>query len=815
VWLFVLLAIAPAMAQSVSGAAGRVVSDTGAPVAQATVVIRHASGHDAGVRVTTDASGAFAIDVPASARGDLVADVSAAGFFALTGQPIALDGGELRLVLSPIRDFSETVSVSPHASPVDLDQNGSQQTLSGSELLDVPFSGSGSVKAGMTTLTGVVSDAFGGIHVNGAPESETLFLLDGFNIADPLTGIVDPRVTIEAVRAITVHSGPYSAEYGRGSAGVVDIVTNTGDDRVRYSATDFVPTLSYEKGVRVQSWTPRLTVSGPLMPRAWFTNGITAEYDTSVVNELPRGADTTTGKRITDYLHTQFNPSASNVLYASALGSATETDYVGLGPLDPISTTLDYGAHQWLANVRDQQFLRNGVSFELGYGSNHTFVHERPQGRAPFVSSPSGRTGNNYFDTRQNASRDQFLGSVSLPTLRTGPRLNNMSTHQIKTGIDLDRRAYDQDTTRGTLAFLDAAGKPIRRMSFEGDGVLSVSAIDAAAYVQDAWRLRPDTLVQLGVRADWNDLVHGWSASPRLGIAWSPGGARDTKLSGGYAVTHDVPRLQLFTAPRDQTQVSIFYPPYGDGSQPVRATFIVPEARDLQTPLTQTWSVTCDQRLPRSIYLRAQGLRRRQDHGLAYAGAPRTDRDTIYTLANQRTEAYDAGEISARQTFKRQYGWMAGYTRSSARSNAVLRISPDDYFFVTDNHGPLSWDAPHRFVSWAYLPTFREPWAFATLLEYRSGFPFSAANNAGAVVGPVNGERFPTYFSLNIDLERKIRFKGNLWALRAGLVNATNHFNPDTVNASIESAAFRQMSGGQRRLLEFRVRWLGRLTASK
>jgi hypothetical protein len=803
VWRFVLLilAVAPALAQT--AITGRVVSDTGAPVAHATVAIRRASGDDAGVRATTDAAGAFTIDLPAGEA--YVADVSAAGFFALTGQPVALDGSaELRLVLSPIRDFSETVRVSPHASPVDLDQNGSQQTLSGTELLDVPFSGSGSVKAGMSTLTNVVSDAFGGIHVNGAPESETLFLLDGFNIADPLTGTVDPRVTIEAVRAITVLSGPYSAEYGRGSAGVVDIVTNTGDDRVRYSATDFVPTLGYDKRVRIQSWTPRLTVSGPLMPRAWFTNGLTAEYDTYVVNELPRGADTVTGKRITDYLHTQFNPSPSNVLYVSALGSATGTDYVGLGPLSPISTTLDYRAHQWMANVRDQQFLRNGVSFELGYGSNHTYVRERPQGHAPFVSSPSGRSGNSYFDTRQTASRDQVLASVSLPPLRTAS-----TPHQIKAGVDVDRRGYDQNTTRGTLAFVDAAGKPIRAMALEGSGALSVSAFDAAAYVQDAWRVRPDTLVQLGLRADRMGLVDGWSASPRLGIAWSPRGARDVKISGGYAVTHDVARLQLFTAPQDQTQVSIFYPPYGDGAQQVRAWFVVPA--ELETPRTQTWSITWDNRLAPSLYLRAQGLRRRQDHGLAYVGGPRTDRDTMYVLANQRTEGYDAGEVSLRQTFRRQYGWMAGYTRSSARSNAVLRISPDDYFFVGDNHGPLSWDAPHRFVSWAYLPTFREPWAFATLLEYRSGFPYSAANNAGAVVGPVNGYRFPNYFSLNIDLERKIRFKGNLWALRAGLVNATNHFNPDTVNGSIESTAFGSMSGGQRRLLEFRIRWLGRL----
>jgi hypothetical protein len=860
VWLLILLAgMAQMPAAPVTHVTGKVVSDTGAPIEHAIVSLTtRAAGTaaaaapstsatatagspapaaaDGGVgisiRATTDASGAFALDVPA--RGAYLVDISASGFFTLARQPVSIGdtgagSGGLRFVLSPIRDFSETVSVSPHASPLDLDQNGSQQTLSGSELLDVPFSGSG-VKAGMTTLTGVVMDAYGGIHVNGGPESETVFLLDGFNLSDPLTGTVDPRVTVEAVRSIAVLSGPYSAEYGRGSAGVVDIVTNTGDDRLRYSATDFIPTLGYEKGLRIESWAPRLTVSGPVLPgRAWFTNGLTTEYGTYVVNELPRGADTTSGTRVSDYAHAQVNVAPSNILYASALASVGETDRVGLGPLDPVSTTLDLRGHQWLANIRDQQFLHSDAVLDFGYGSNRTFLRDQPQGHAPYISTPSGRSGNSYIDSEQTSSRDQFLASLSLPTLggrrsSSGGASAGAGTHQIKTGLDLDRRGYAQQSNRGTLSLLDAAGRPVRTVAFEGSDALSVSAFDAAAYVQDAWRVRPDTLLQLGVRADWNGLVRGWRASPRLGVAWSPFGASagtngggNTKISGGYAVTHDVARLQLFTAPRDQTSVSTFYPPYDTGLQTVRTIFVVPDAGALDVPRTQTWSLTWDQRAPHGLTLRAQALHRRQDHGLAYVGTPHTDRDTIYTLANQRTEAYDAVEVNARQTFRRQYGWMAGYTRSSARSNVLLRVSPDDYFFTEQGaatQGPLAWDAPHRLVSWAYLPTFREPWSIAALLDARTGFPFSVANNAGAIVGPLNGHRFPSYFSLNVDLERRIRFKGNLWALRAGLTNATNHFNPDTVNAIVDSAGFLQFSGGQRRLLEFRIRWLGRLAAA-
>src|SRR5262249_48005274 len=160
-------------------------------------------------------------------------------------------------------------------------------------------------------------------------------------------------------------------------------------------------------------------------------------------------------------------------------------------PLDPLSTTVDDRTYQALVNVRDQQFLHNGLAFEIGYGTNRTSLRERPQGQAPFVSTPFGRTGNSYLGTTEHASRDQLLVNLSLPTrehLIAG-------SHQLKVGIDLDRRGYDQDASRGMLTFLDAKNQPIRTMTFEGEGSLSASAFDAAAYVQDAWRVRPDTLL--------------------------------------------------------------------------------------------------------------------------------------------------------------------------------------------------------------------------------------------------------------------------------------------------------------------------------
>jgi hypothetical protein len=195
---------------------------------------------------------------------------------------------------------------------------------------------------------------------------------------------------------------------------------------------------------------------------------------------------------------------------------------------------------------------------------------------------------------------------------------------------------------------------------------------------------------------------------------------------------------------------------------------------------------------------------------LVYAGTPQIDAPSLYGLANTRTESYDSAEVSVRGNFGPEYSWLASYTRSSTRSNAVLNPMPDDYFVAPNNIGPLSWDTPNRVILWAYLPTFRKKWAWATLLDYRTGFPFSAANNAGTIVGPVDSYRFPAYLEWNVDLERRLRFHGQMWALRIGLNNITDHFNPDSVNGTVESSQFMQFYGGQRRALVFRTRWLGR-----
>jgi hypothetical protein len=801
--IFVAFLAAPAGAAQVR-LSGKVVSDTNVPLGNATVSVRAQPPASGAIRAITSASGAFSIDLPHA--GDYLVDVECSGFFTLSDRTVSvLDSGtELTLVLNPVREYSESVQVSPRTSPVDLDQNGSAKTLSGAELLNVPYADSPGLKDSLPTLPGIVQDAFGGIHLNGAGQNQVLYTLDGFNIGDPLSGRFDPPVSVEAVRSIKTLSGAFSSEYGRGSAGVIEVVTNTGDDTFHDSATNFLPVVVNQKGLRIAGWNPRFSLSGPLARgRAWFMNNFIPHYGQSVVPELPSGQDTSTDTRFSDYFHAQINIMPSNILYGGILGSRSSASRSGLSALDPPPTTVDVGSGQWFFSVRDQQFFTAGSVLELGYASNHTSLRLTPQGHNPYISSPTGRSGNYYLDGSQHSSRDQVIMNLYLPTFGFA------GAHQMKTGIDLERIGFDQDITRSGIAFLDSRQQEIRSIFYGGNGSLSKSNWEAASYVQDNWRVHRSLLLQVGARLDWDRILHDWSASPRLNAGWSPRGMENTKVSGGYAITRNEIDLRLFVRPEDQYPISRFFPPYGSGNQDVRSIFVIPD-QHLSNPRYETWNVTLDHRWPANLDMRIEGLRRRTSNALAYAGTPHTQADSIYTLANGRTESYSLAEISFRQTFGKEYGWLAGYVRSSTHSSAVFDAAADDYFIAANSAGPRGWDAPNRVVSWAYLPTFRRKWAVSYFLEYHTGLPFSASNNAGIIVGPVNSYRFPDYFNLNLDIERRIRFASNLWALRIGCDNITNHFNPSGVNGIIESSQFGQFNGGKRRALTLRIRWLGK-----
>ncbi len=786
--------------------AGRVTNDTNAPVTNATLTVRSSRDVTFRKRAFTDASGNFGLQLPS--EGDYLVDVEAVGFYTLKDRAVSLEPGqpELTIILNPVREFAESVDVTSSSGSIALDQTATEQTLTGAQMIDIPFPVTHDLKTAMRALPNVVQDNRNSIHVNGGAENETLFLLDGFNINDPLTGNFDTRISLEGIQTVTVETGSVSAEYGKGSAGVVAINMRTGDDRVRYSGTNFVPGIDNNKGLHLGSWNPRFNVSGPIRSgRVWFSDSIWGQYNQTVIRELPPGQDTSHSLRYSNFLHVQANLTPTNIASFGFLGSMWNASDTGLGALDPVQTTVDRRSRQWFAYAKDQMYFGHSAIVEVGFATNRTFARQLPHGTDLYVYSPSGRRGNYFVSGTQDAARDQAIANTYLPSL------NWVGTHQLKAGIDVDHMDYGQNLNRTGFEWLDANNAPIRRVLYEGKGQLGRTNIETSAYLQDGWRLRSNILLEIGLRSDWDRLLGNWTRSPRVGFAWGPKALENTRVSGGYAISYDATNLELFTRPFDQSPITYYYPPYGLPSQPVRSSFEV--GGHFRSPRFSTVNLAVDHRLGSNVSVRLQALRRRGTNGLSYVGsAPLSTRtDSIYRLANTRSDSYDALEFTVRQNFRKEYGWMASYTRSRARSTEATEIATDNPLLVDGNAGRLAWDAPHRFVGWGYLPVYLQNWAVAYLVEYRSGFPFSVVDNAGQVVGGVNGSHYPNFFELDLHLERRFQFRGQRWAGRAGFNNITGHSNPNAVDNILGTPQFLSFFGGQSRALQFRIRWLGKL----
>lgn len=803
--LLIIIGFTAVLAAAQVGLTGRVLSDTNSPLAGVAVTIRAAQG-DTKAQAITDPTGAFKIQL--HEPGNFLVDAELSGYYALKDKRVTLSPGdnEINFVLNPVREFSESVDVTSGSTAVALDKTTSEEQLTGADMLNVPFPATHSLKNAMRILPGLVQDSAGGIHVNGGSEEQVRYLINGFDISDPLTGKFDTRISIESVQSMNVLSGRFPAEYGKGSAGVVEVNTRVGDDRLRYSATNFIPGVEMRKGFRIGSWNPRWNLSGPIRRgRIWYSDSLAMQYDTTVINELPPGQDTSTSLRYTNMLHLQANLTPSNILSFGFMPSGWRASRTGLSALDPPSTTVDRRTRQWFEYVKDQVYFGQGALLEFGVASNRTFMRQIPQGTDLYIERPTGRSGNFYISGNQQAEREQYLTNVFLPGFHF------LGAHQFKTGFDLDRVNYSQDLHRTGFEWRRADNSIVRLVTFGGNGQLGRSNFESAAYAQDSWRARRNVLVELGLRADWDEILRNWNLSPRTGIAWSPFGLENTKISAGYAITYDATNLFMFTRPEDQYQITTFYPPYGLPNQPVQQIFMIP-GRRLSSPRYQNWSAAVDHRLGANIYMRVQALRRRGGHGFTYYAAPSPKPfDILYQLGNQRSDSYNSIELTFRQNFRKEYGWMASYTRSRALSNVVMDINSDSPAIVADNAGRLPWDAPNRLLSWGYLPTFRKNWAIAYLMEYRTGFPFSIQNGAGEIVGGVNSQRFPAFFELNLHVEKRIRFHGQLWAIRGGFNNITNHKNANVVNNNLDAPNFLAMYGGQTRALNFRIRWLGKL----
>jgi hypothetical protein len=726
------------------------------------------------------------------------------------------------VTLAHQQEVREVVNVVESPPAIDPAQVSAQEQLTGVDVIILPYPATRDYRNALNFVPGVVNDVFGQPHIAGSETYQTLTLLDGFNVSQPATGQLLMRVSPDSLRSLDVEPSRNSAEYGKGSGGVLGLNTGIGDDRFRYSGTNFIPSVQNKKGLTFDKVDPRFTFSGPIRKgKMWFFDSPDGEYDNNIITELPNGADRDCFLRFGNLAKVQTNLTARDILTTSFNINHLHDDHAGLSPLNPVAATPSDIESAHLASIKNQHYFQGGELLETGGALVQYNLGLTPAGTLPYFIAPDTTGGSYYLFADTRARRWQGLVNLYLPPKKWHGQ------HEVKVGIDIDRLTYRAAFQRTPISFLlkDPTGPysgdclaptpsfPCSRFSaFPGAGNSSADNLETSGYVQDRWLATNRLLIEPGLRLDWDQIIRSPLLSPRLAGTYMLDSQGNTKFSAGVGIVYDATSLLLVARPSAGQRLDYFFDPSGSLMGSVLTTFSA-NPRTLQAPRYLNWSLGLEQNLPGSIYLKAEFLQKNGTHGPVYNtvnGLP----GGHFVLGNTREDRHRSFQVNLRRAFRHRYTVFGSYTRSSSRSNQVLDFNVDSPILSPQAAGPYPWDAPDRFLSWGLVPFFKLPviheFDIAYSLEARSGFPFNVTNDLQQLVEAPGTRRFPNYFSLNLFAEKRFHAFGRYWALRGGFANLTDHANPAVVNADINSSHFLTFSAFQGRSFTTRIRLLGK-----
>ena len=805
---------------------GTVLDENGVPIAAAQIKLEDFAGRE--YWTGTDGTGHFILDnlLP----GEYKAQIRREGFFVLAGQAVTLHPGanQLSFVLNHAQEIHEQVEVVARRNEIETQDTAQRAALTESDIRDIPVPNAHVLDESLVALPEIVRDNQNNLHIAGARSSDTQYLLDGFEIGNPVNGALTSRFNVDATRMAEIQTSRYGATYAHSGAGILSLETPDGDDRWRFGTTNPVPGIDIQQGdAHLGDWYPRFMFSGPIQQgRFWFFDSVSVQHTYDVVKELRPGPDTSETWGGDNLLRLQYNLSAKHILHAIFLYNRAHSNNLGLDALDPQSTTVTGEQRRGFVALKDQIWFRKTL-LELGLAADGGTLEYIPQGTQPYVLLISGASGNYFQHLHQRGRRLQAVGNATTVASAW------FGTHQFAAGFNIAGLRDSQSAERGEIDALRAtnavdgtpcatpvAGCLVRRSVFAGAAKPRISNTQAGGFLQDTWSLTKRLVLQPGLRVDWDRFVKKAMVVPRVSGNVLPFAHDRAKLSIGWGIYNAPLNLSLIGQAFDQQQVDTFYDSAGTPVPPgpVSSQFLFPPG-ELHQPRFTISSVGWQEKLGRNTLLTLELLARNGSHGWVFVDQQPVQPGGVFLLQDSRKDRYRSATVSVRHVFGESAEVFGAFTRSRARSNEVLNPALGSVFFAPHQPGPLAWDAPNRLLSWGWTPTHIWRTQLSYFLEYRTGYPWTAVNLQQQLAVPPNSLRFPAYIRLNLGLERKFALRGYLWAARVETVNILGRQNPDTVvnnldaptcTAVLTQGCFGAFSGGQGRATTLRVRFIGR-----
>jgi hypothetical protein len=406
-----------------------------------------------------------------------------------------------------------------------------------------------------------------------------------------------------------------------------------------------------------------------------------------------------------------------------------------------------------------------------------------PERNDEMTLTPEGRSG--AFFNHQDRETD----SVQLIQTVTRAHDGLAGQHLFKAGFDLLHGRSTGTSGSRPVNVVDASGRLLQRITFDGPARWTARATHVAAYLQDRWRVNDRLSVEGGARLDRDGVLETWSLSPRAGLAVALDDEARTVVRGGGGLFVQQTPLNVAAFGSFERRTLTSYA--GDGLAGLSMTFDQSTSAS-STAHGLTWNLEATHRLTPAWQLKAAHLVRRGRDELIVRQA--TSPEPLVHLSSDGRSFYRELELGVRLTPSARHEILATYVLSRSESDA----NAFDRFFgnmrepvIRENaYGRASIDVPHRVLIRGVvgLPAALELYP---VIEIRNGLPYSAIDARQALVGlPNDGGRLPVLATVDLTLMRPVKF--GKWTPYLGIrvLNALNRFTPRDVQNNMASPAF-------------------------
>jgi outer membrane receptor for ferrienterochelin and colicin len=566
---------------------------TNKPIAGARVAIHTAQGDRIAM---TDAQGQFRLVqlIP----GEVSVTVTADGYVGGTlPTRVPLGGTNVTdFALKPLTEASTTVVVTGTANNIDTTDAKVGQNFSLSAINDLPIAATARTVTNIASLAPGISFDANGMTIRGSQNTQVQYLVDGVDVADPVTGGFSAQLNEDMLSEVQVLDGGISAEYGRFTGGLVQAVTKSGGNefegivRLSFLNPDWAAYNPLSRGrdgsirfTDTNTVQQNIVISGPIIKdKLFFVVGYRAQApfarSASAQTTAPAiygGAQpynaTTTDDRKDIKLDWQITPNYR----VFAQYNKTEIDQTGrdyptaffngstsLATLSNQPNTFSYRAFGFQGQLSDNILLN------LHYGKKEETLGGPGGGGQGGATVPtmvdlvSGYVFDNGFFGADPDSRPIENASASVVWF-----LQGAGEHELKFGVDWYRSSHkaanSQSPTNEIINFdgftnVDGNGDPLNgdtslaNRNFDANSFLQVfipytgTARNTiwSAYLNDKWKLNGRWSFNLGIRADKNISKSDVQAtnydvtaySPRLAAIWDIHGDSSWVLQASYGV---------------------------------------------------------------------------------------------------------------------------------------------------------------------------------------------------------------------------------------------------------------------------------------